>query len=61
MVDLRVVDISNLVTYTCDLMHMCVEFRDEILLKGEECETAENPDFRERVNSNFGYKIPKFF
>ena len=24
---------------------MCVEFRDEILLRGGECETSENPDF----------------
>ena len=24
---------------------MCVEFRDEILLRREECETPENPDF----------------
>ena len=30
------------VTYACDLMRMCVEFRDEILLKGEECKTWEN-------------------
>ena len=22
---------------------VCVEFRDEILLRGEECETLENP------------------
>ena len=30
-------------------MRMCVEFRDEILLTGEECETLENPNFRKRV------------
>ena len=28
---------------------MCVEFRDEILLRGEECETPENLNFRKRV------------
>ena len=27
------------VTYVRDWMRMCVEFRDEILLRGEECET----------------------
>ena len=30
------------VTYACDLMRMCVEFRDEIFLRGEECKTREN-------------------
>ena len=24
--------------------HVCVEFRDEILLRGGECETPENPN-----------------
>ena len=32
---------------------MYVEFRDEILLRGGECETLENPNFRKRVNDNF--------
>ena len=27
---------------------MCVEFRDEILLRGEECETPENLNFRKK-------------
>ena len=30
------------VEYACELMYLCVEFRDEILLKGEECKTREN-------------------
>ena len=30
-----------MVTYACDLILMCVEFRDEILLRGEECKTRE--------------------
>ena len=30
-----------MVTYACDLMRICVEFRDEILLRGEECKTRE--------------------
>ena len=30
------------VTYACDLVRMCVEFRDEILLREEECKTREN-------------------
>ena len=28
---------------------MCVEFQDEILLSGGECETLENPNFRKMV------------
>ena len=52
------------VTYACDLMRMCVEFRDEILLRGGggggggvrgECETLKNPDFlRKGKTVNFG-------
>ena len=30
-------------------LHMCVEFRDEILLRGGECETPENSNFRKMV------------
>ena len=33
------------VAYACDSMCMCVEFRDEILLRGEECKTQENSIF----------------
>ena len=33
------------VAYACDLMCMCVEFRDEILLRGEECKTGEKYNF----------------
>ena len=33
------------VTYARSLMRMCVEFRDEILLRGEECETNEKSEF----------------
>ena len=29
------------IAYACDSMSMCVEFRDEILLRGEECKTRE--------------------
>ena len=37
------------VTYARSLMRMCVEFRDEILLRGEECEkTPKNPNFRKK-------------
>ena len=32
------------ITYACDFC-ACVEFRDEILLKGEECKTRENSNF----------------
>ena len=33
------------VTYACGLMRMCVEFQDEILLRGGECETLEKSKF----------------
>ena len=33
------------VTYARSLMRICVEFWDEILLTGKECETLENPNF----------------
>ena len=33
------------IAYSCELIWMCVEFRDEILLKGEECKTRENSIF----------------
>ena len=37
---------------------MCVEFRDEILLRGEECETLENLNFRKK-NSKTVISIEK--
>ena len=34
------------VAYTCDLnVYVCVNFRDEILLRGEECKTRVNLKF----------------
>ena len=33
------------IAYACELMWMCVEFQDEILLRGEECKTRENSIF----------------
>ena len=33
------------ILYACNLMCMCVEFRDEILLRGEECKTRKNSIF----------------
>ena len=33
------------VTCECDWMRMCVDFQNEILLRGEECETPKNPYF----------------
>ena len=37
-----------MVAYACDLMCMCVEFRDKILLKGEECKTQKKFNFSEK-------------
>ena len=30
------------ITYACDLVSMCVNFDDEILLRGKECKTRDN-------------------
>ena len=40
---------------------MCVEFRDEILLRGGECETPENPNFRKKGKMVISVKIRKKF
>ena len=48
------------VTYPGDLILMCVKFRDEILLRGEECETLENPNFRIKGKTVISVKILKF-
>ena len=40
---------------------MCVEFRDEILLRGGECETSENPDFLRKDKMVISVKIQNFF
>ena len=49
------------VTYARSLMRMCVEFQDENLLRGGECETPENPNFRKKGRTvKFGQN-PEFF
>ena len=45
------------VTYAHGWMCMCVEFRDEILLRGEECETPENPYFLRKGKMVISVKI----
>ena len=49
------------VTYARGWMSMCVEFRDEILLRGGECETPENPDFLRKDKMVISVKIRNFF
>ena len=39
---------------------MCVEFWDEILLRGGECETPENPDFLRNEKIVISVKIRNF-
>ena len=39
---------------------MCVEFQDEILLRGGECETPENPDFLRKDKMVILIKIRNF-
>ena len=38
----------------------CVEFRDEILLRGEECKTRENFNFLKKGKMVISAKNPKF-
>ena len=42
-------------------MRMCVEFRDEILLRGEECETPKNSNFQIKGKTVISIKNPEFF
>ena len=39
---------------------MCVEFRDEILLRGEECKTPENSNFLKNDEMVISVKIQNF-
>ena len=48
------------VTYARGWMRMYMEFRDEILLRGEECETPENPDFLRNDKMVISVKIRNF-
>ena len=36
------------IAYACDSMCMCVEFQDEIFLRGEECKTREKLNLFEK-------------
>ena len=38
-------EIKITVAYAFDCMYMCVNFRDEIFLKGEECKTRKKSNF----------------
>ena len=40
---------------------MHVEFWDEILLRGEECETLENPNFMKKGKTVISVENPIFF
>ena len=40
---------------------MCVEFRDAILVRGEECETLENPRFWIKGKIVISAENPEFF
>ena len=48
------------VTYAHGWMRVCVEFRDEILLRGGECETLENSDFQRKVKMVISVKLRNF-
>ena len=48
------------VTYARGWMRMCVEFRDEILLRRGECKTRENSNFQKKGKMVISVKIRKF-
>ena len=48
------------IAYACDLMRMCVEFWDKILLRGEECKTRENSIFLKKNKTVILVENPKF-
>ena len=48
------------ITYARGWMRMCVEFRDEILLRGEKCETPKKPDFLRKDKMVISVKIQNF-
>ena len=48
------------VTYARGWMRMCVEFQDEILLRGGECETLENPNFLRKDKMVISVEIRNF-
>ena len=49
------------VAYACDLMSMCMEFWDEILLRGEECKTRENLIFLKKGKTIISVENMEFF
>ena len=49
------------IAHACELIRMCVEFRDEIVLRGEECKTRENSIFLRKGKTIILVKNPKFF
>ena len=48
------------VMYAHGLMRMCVEFRDEILLRGGECETPRKSNFLKNGKTVISVKIQNF-
>ena len=47
------------VAYACDFCY-CIEFRDKILLREEECKTRENSNFLKKGKMLISVKIQKF-
>ena len=47
--------------YACELIRMCVEFWDKILLRGRECKTQENSIFFRKGKTVILVKNPEFF
>ena len=47
------------IAYACDLnVYVCVNFKDEILLRGEECKTRENLNFSKKGQNG---KLPLMY
>ena len=49
------------VPYACDCVCLCVNFGDEILLRGEECKTWEKFNFSEKGKTVISVENWKFF
>ena len=51
----------GMVAYAGDSLCMCVEFRDEILLRGEECKTREKSNFSKNGKTVISVEKPGIF
>ena len=53
--------IIKLLVYMQEIVHVAYAFRNEILLREEECKTLENPNFLKKQKTVISIKNPEFF